>query len=194
MSLYKYKKAILQSAVILVILALSVVIGFLYQVISDRADRAKYPQPYSEYVTKYSTEYGVPEYIIYSTIKVESSFNSNAESSAGAIGLMQIMPDTFEWLVSLTKDGYEKGMLYDPETNIKYGTYYLSYLYLKYNDWKTVYAAYNAGPSAVDEWLAKPEYTDDAGKLKKIPFAETEKYVKKVSGAVTIYQKLYYNT
>ena len=63
MSLYKYKKAILQSAVILVILALSVVIGFLYQVISDRADRAKYPQPYSEYVTKYSTEYGVPEYI-----------------------------------------------------------------------------------------------------------------------------------
>ena len=56
MSLYKYKKAILQSAVILVILALSVVIGFLYQVISDRADRAKYPQPYSEYVTKYSTE------------------------------------------------------------------------------------------------------------------------------------------
>ena len=156
MSLYKYKKAILQSAVILVILALSVVIGFLYQVISDRADRAKYPQPYSEYVTKYSTEYGVPEYIIYSTIKVESSFNSNAESSAGAIGLMQIMPDTFEWLVSLTKDGYEKGMLYDPETNIKYGTYYLSYLYLKYNDWKTVSAAYNAGPSAVDEWLAKP--------------------------------------
>jgi len=107
---------------------------------------------------------------------------------------MQIMPDTFEWLVSLTKDGYEKGMLYDPETNIKYGTYYLSYLYLKYNDWKTVYAAYNAGPSAVDEWLAKPEYTDDAGKLKKIPFAETEKYVKKVSGAVTMYQKLYYNT
>ena len=109
MSLYKYKKAILQSAVILVILALSVVIGFLYQVISDRADRAKYPQPYSEYVTKYSTEYGVPEYIIYSTIKVESSFNSNAESSAGAIGLMQIMPDTLENRVRRVQCGTVSG-------------------------------------------------------------------------------------
>ena len=194
MFLAKYKNAIVRSAVILSILILSVVIGFVYQTLSDKADMARYPQKYSEFVTKYSGEYGVPEYVIYSTIKVESNFDSGAQSDAGALGLMQIMPSTFDWLVSLTQEGYETGMLYDPETNIKYGTYYLSYLYLKYADWETVYAAYNAGPANVDEWLADPECTDDDGKLKKIPFGETEKYVKKMTAAVGAYQKLYYDT
>lgn len=194
MFLTKYKSAIIRSAVILVILILSVVIGFVYQTVSDRADRSRYPQQYSEFVTKYSGEYGVPEYVIYATIKTESDFDSGAKSEAGALGLMQIMPDTFDWLVSLTQEGYETGMLYDPETNIKYGTYYLSYLYLKYADWETVFAAYNAGPTNVDSWLEDPECSDGDGGLKDIPIKETEKYVKKMTSATQTYQKLYYDT
>ena len=124
---------------------------------------------------------------------MESGFDSGAKSEAGALGLMQIMPDTFDWLVSLTQDGYETGMLYDPETNIKYGTYYLSYLYLKYSDWETAFAAYNAGPADVDGWLENPEYCDENGGLEKIPIDETAKYVKKVSSASKVYQKLYYD-
>lgn len=193
MFLTKYKNAALRSAVILVILVLSVIVGFVYQAVSDRAERARYPRQYSEFVEKYSGEYGVPEYIIYATVKVESGFDSGAKSEAGALGLMQIMPDTFDWLVSLTQDGYETGMLYDPETNIKYGTYYLSYLYLKYSDWETAFAAYNAGPSNVDGWLENPEYCDENGGLEKIPIDETAKYVKKVSSASKVYQKLYYD-
>lgn len=190
----KYKNAILRSAVILAILILSVIIGFVYQTVSDRADRARYPREYSDFVSKYSGEYGVPEYIIYATIKTESDFNSGAQSEAGALGLMQIMPATFDWLVSLTQEGYETGMLYDPETNIKYGTYYLSYLYLKYADWETVYAAYNAGPANVDGWLEDPECADGDGGLEDIPLKETSKYVKKMASAVEMYQKLYYDT
>ena len=193
MFLTKYKNAALRSAVILVILVLSVIVGFVYQAVSDRAERARYPRQYSEFVEKYSGEYGVPEYVIDATVKVESGFDSGAKSEAGALGLMQIMPDTFDWLVSLTQDGYETGMLYDPETNIKYGTYYLSYLYLKYSDWETAFAAYNAGPANVDGWLENPEYCDENGGLEKIPIDETAKYVKKVSSASKVYQKLYYD-
>lgn len=194
MFLAKYKNAIIRSAVILAILILSVIIGFVYQTISDRSDSARYPREHSEFVIKYSGEYGVPEYVIYATIKTESDFNSGAQSEAGALGLMQIMPDTFDWLVSLTQEGYETGMLYDPETNIKYGTYYLSYLYLKYADWETVFAAYNAGPTNVDSWLEDPECVDEDGKLQDIPIKETAKYVKKMNAAVEMYQKLYYDT
>jgi soluble lytic murein transglycosylase len=162
--------------------------------LSDRADCLRYPQEYSELVTKYSADYGVPEYVIYATIKTESNFDSGAQSEAGALGLMQIMPDTFDWLVSLMQDGYETGMLYDPETNIKYGTYYLSYLYLRYSDWETAFAAYNAGPTVVDSWLSDSQYVDENGKLQNIPYDETSKYVKKMAKAVETYQRLYYNS
>lgn len=192
MRAYKHKDALKRSIVILAILILSVVIGFVYQSVGDSLDRRKYPCEYGEFVEKYSVEYGVPEYVVYSCIKTESSFDPGAQSSKGARGLMQIMPDTFTWLCTLTKENYETGMLFDPETNIKYGTYYLSYLYLRYNDWETVYAAYNAGPGAVDGWLSDPECAKD-GKLTDIPYKETSRYVKKMTKAVEMYQKLYYS-
>ena len=185
----------MRSLVIIVILALSVVIGFVYQTLTDRADLRRYPRPdqLQSIVTHYSGEYGVPEYVIYAVIKTESGFDSGAESDVGARGLMQIMPATFDWLVSITQDGYEAGMMFDPDTNIRYGTYYLSYLYLKYSDWNTVYAAYNAGPDKVDEWLRDPSMTDENGKLKKIPFDETDTYVEKVADAQSAYRRLYYD-
>lgn len=188
----KYKSALVRSGVILIILALSVAVGFAYQRISDALDRRNYPREYSDIVTKYSSEYGVPENVIYAVIRTESSFDSGAKSSAGALGLMQIMPSTFDWLVSLTQENYETGMLYDPETNIKYGTYLLSYLYLRYNDWETVYAAYNGGATNVDKWLADTSVCEN-GKLVNIPIAETAKYVKKVASSAEKYKELYYN-
>jgi len=188
----KYRDAVKRSVIIIIILALSVAIGFVYQSLTDKAERQKHPRKYEDIVTKYSSEYGVPEYVIYGVIKTESDFNSGAESSAGARGLMQIMPETFDWLVSVTQDGYEVGMLFDPETNIRYGTYFLSYLYLRYSDWKTVYAAYNAGFGNVDSWLEDSNHVDENGKLKNIPIEETDNYVKKVASAAETYRKLYY--
>lgn len=190
----KYKKALVRSAVIISILLLSVLTGFLFQFIWDKVDRANYPRDYSEYVEQYAGQYGVPEAVVYAVIKTESSFSSGAVSDVGAVGLMQIMPDTFNWLMTMTKESLEAGMLYDPATNIKYGTYYLSYLYLRYGSWDEVFAAYNAGHGKVDEWLEDGQYTGKDGKLVQIPFDETRNYVKKVNHAIGVYKRLYYES
>ena len=187
-----YKKALYRSMVIIVILILSVLCGLLFQFFYDKYERAAYPREFSEFVENYSEEYGVPAHIVYAVIKTESDFDSSAVSEAGAVGLMQMMPDTFTWLTTVTKDNHDKGMLYDPETNIQYGTYYLSYLYRKYGSWETVYAAYNAGEGNVDKWLGDKMDEGGAKKLDEIPFEETSGYVKKVKKAAEIYERLYY--
>ncbi|MBQ8474262.1 MAG: lytic transglycosylase domain-containing protein [Clostridia bacterium] len=188
----KYKKALMRSVVIISIIILSVLCGLLYQFIFDKYERNAYPREYQNYVEKYCADYGVPEHLVYAVIKVESDFQSGAVSEKGAVGIMQITPDTFNWLTTLTKENLNAGMLYDPETNIKYGTYYLSYLYLRYSSWETVYAAYNAGTGNVDEWLGEELENDGAKKLEDIPFEETKEYVKKVNKAAEIYERLYY--
>ncbi len=188
----KYKEALMRSVVIITILVLSVICGLLFQFFYDKYERNAYPKEYEEYVEKYASQYGVPESIVYAVIKTESGYDSGAVSEAGAVGLMQMMPDTFNWLTTLTKENLDKGLLYDPETNIKYGTYYLSYLYLKYGSWDTVYAAYNAGEGNVDDWLGDALEADGAKKLGDVPFKETENYIKKVNKAAEIYDRLYY--
>ncbi len=185
------KNALFRSIAIILILGLSISAGFIIDDICDAIDRKTHPRTYSEYVEKYSALYGVPEEIIFATIKTESGFVSNAVSSAGAIGLMQMMPETFKWLCEKNGESLEEGMLYDPETNIRYGTYYLSYLYSEFGLWETVYAAYNCGPGRVKEWQSNALYADTNGILTDIPFKETSDYVKKISKAVAIYEKLY---
>ena len=107
---------------------------------------------------------------------------------------MQMMPDTFAWLTDeILFEHLESGMLYDPETNIKYGTYLLSRFYDRYGDWELTLAAYNGGVGNVDSWLEDPEYCDGEGGLKKIPFKETRNYVKKVTDARDTYERLYGN-
>lgn len=173
------------------IIVISIIAGFVIDDICDSIDRRTHPRTYSEYVRKYSEMYDVPEEVIFATIRTESDFVSNAVSSAGAIGLMQMMPDTFRWLCEKNGESLEDGMLYDPETNIRYGTFYLSYLYSEFGLWETVYAAYNCGPGRVKEWQTSEEYADENGVLHDIPFKETADYVKKVSKAVSVYEKLY---
>ncbi len=188
----KNNKALVRSAVIVSIIALSLLCGFVFQLIWDAMDRRNYPQKYDDYVQVYAYEYGVPEYVLYSVIKVESDFSSGAVSDAGAIGLMQMLPTTFVWLTSENGENLDSAMLYDPKTNIKYGAYYLSKLYLQFGTWDEVYAAYNAGPTKVTEWLSDEKYSDDGKTLDKIPYKETRDYVKKVKKANEIYKKLYY--
>ena len=105
---------------------------------------------------------------------------------------MQIMPSTFKWLTNdVLFEHLNEGMLFDPETNIRYGTYYLSYLYDRYGDWELALAAYNGGLGNVDKWLENDAYADGEGGLKKIPFKETKHFVSRVSKAWEKYDKLY---
>ena len=150
--------------------------------ISRYVERRYYPRLYSEYVEKYSSEYGVPEYIVYSVIKVESDFDAAATSDKGACGLMQLMPKTYKWLCELL-DSEPKDIL-DPKENIKCGTYYLSMLYKKYESWQLAFCAYNAGMGNVDKWLEKEPF--------EIRFVETQYYVNKLEVVMEKYESLYY--
>lgn len=183
---------------VLVVLIIAIIFGFLFDIAMMFVEKRIYPIPeeYVPYVEKYAEEYGVPVNLIYAVIKTESGFDSSAVSRKGAVGLMQIMPTTFKWLTDdIMREYLGSGMLYDPETNIKYGTYYLSRLYNKFGDWDTALAAYNGGEGNVSEWLSNKKYSDDGVKLNtdKIPdeFSETRNYVKKVNKALKKYNELY---
>lgn len=158
----------------------------------DDIEKIFYQREFEEYVTKYSKEFDVPEALIYAVIRTESSFDPNARSSVGAIGLMQLMPDTLDWLSRLLDEEQPTGEINDPETNIKYGTYYLRHLYNRFGNWETAIAAYNAGHGRVTTWLKNQEYSDDGITLKVIPFEETKNYVNKITGNYNTYKKLYY--
>lgn len=186
------KKAVLRSVVVILIASFSIGIGLLADNFFDGIDRKNNPTEYSEFVSECSTAYGVPEYIIYAVIKTESEFDSSLTSGDDSIGLMQISPSTFEFISSLLGDDYEFGMLYDPETNIKYGTYYLSYLYGIYARWQTVYAAYNTNIATVDSWLSDTRYSSDGMSIENIPYDETSHYVETVTDTAELYAKLYY--
>lgn len=177
-------------SIILIILAISIVFGFIFDFIVTKIEYSVYPKPneYSDYVEKYSSEFGVPEALVWAVIKTESGFDASAVSDAGAVGLMQLTEPTFNEISNQRlKDGFDVGMRYDPETNIRYGTYYLSYLHARYNSWDAALAAYNGGLGNVDEWMG-----DDAKlTLDEIKFKETKNYVKKVNKTEEKYKKLY---
>ena len=178
--------------------------GIFFFMTGDRMDGFKgkvysvfYPQKYSEQVSRYSSEFGVEEALVYSVIRTESGFRPEVESHAGAVGLMQLMPSTFDWLQEKL-DGsvvYTSEQLKDPDTNIKYGTYFLSMLMDRYGgDIKTVAAAYNAGTTTVDGWLSDTTYSTNGTTLSYIPYEETEHYADKVIKTRDMYNKLYYQS
>ena len=181
-----------RAAVIAAILAISIGFGFLFDFICVCVEKRIYPLGYVEYVERYATQYGLPPEAVFALIKTESNFDSAAVSSAGAIGLTQLLPDTFLWLTDeILFDHLDAGMLYDPETNVRYGTYYLSRLYDQFGSWELAFAAYNAGPGRVMEWLEDDRYADGEGGLKKIPFTETRRHVKKATDTMNVYGRLY---
>ena len=147
-------------------------------------ERERYPKGYEGEVMYFSELYGVPAPIVFAVIKVESDFDPHAVSTAGAKGLMQLTDVTFEWIRS--KIGEDSDHVFDPVTNIRYGVYYLSYLYGRFDDWRIAFAAYNAGPNRVSEWLKKDEA------LCEIPYKETREYLGRVDAAAQKYEKLYY--
>jgi soluble lytic murein transglycosylase len=143
-------------------------------------ERLRYPLRYSEYVRVHAREHGLDPALVAAVIYQESKFRSDAQSSSGAIGLMQITPATAEGIAIRTHgNAFHTNDLYNPEINIRYGAWYLKNLFQKYGSEKLVLAAYNAGQGNVDKWRAKGE---------PIQFAETRAYVKRVEQLKTIYR------
>lgn len=157
------------------------------------AEKMIYPKRYTEYVEKYSEEYNVDDTLIYAIIKTESSYKSDAVSNVGAIGLMQIMPETFDWLQTKmpAEQKLDAQALYDPETNIKYGVFFLSLLKEEFEDTRLVIAAYHAGRGQVNEWLSDSAVSQDGRTIENIPSRNTAHYVSKVIKSIERYRKIY---
>ncbi len=137
-----------------------------------------------------AAEFDVPVAMILAVIRAESDFYPDATSPVGARGLMQLMPDTFSWLCEELREPHAASEITDPETSIRFGTYYLYYLYEKFGSWRVALAAYNAGEGRVTEWLADPALSS-GGTLRRIPYPETAAYVKKALGFYVDYLEHY---
>jgi soluble lytic murein transglycosylase len=146
-------------------------------------ERLWYPLRYEQIVRGHARNYDVDPALLAAVIYQESKFNANARSSSGAIGLMQLLPDTAKGIAIHTGGtAFRVDDLYDPEINIRYGAWYLRHLLQKYGDERTALAAYNAGQDNVDRWRR-------AGV--GIQFSETRAYVSRVEDLRKIYRDAY---
>ena len=150
-----------------------------------------YPLCYKEQIEICSKDYGVKGALVASIANVESNFKEKALSNKGAVGVMQLMPATAEWLAGKIGIDYDKEMLLNGEYNIKLGAYYLSYLIDYFQNEKLGVCAYNAGQGNVSAWLKNKEYSKDGKYLDKIPFEETKNYIIKVYKNYKYYKNQY---
>ncbi len=157
-----------------------------------------YPQGYWDSVAVYSKKYGQDPYFIAAIIREESQFHAAALSPAGARGVMQIMPQTGEWVArNVSVPGFDRSRLFEPDMAINVGTWYISHLMKRFkNDPLLVAAAYNAGPEAVASWLSRngPAAVERDVFVEAIPFSETRGYVKKVLRNYAEYKRIYGKT
>jgi soluble lytic murein transglycosylase len=149
-------------------------------------EKTRYPVKYLGEIRTAATEFAVGENVVLAVIRTESGFDADAVSSKGALGLMQIMPSTGEYLYGkLYGGGFDSQKLLEAQTNIRLGTYYISYLFERFDkDILWAVAAYNAGEGNVALWR-------EAGTgLSDIPYKETREYVLKFQKAYKKYVKI----
>lgn len=149
-----------------------------------------YPFLYAEPIARWSAQQDLNPLLVTALIRQESRFEPQIRSVVGAVGLMQVMPATAEW-IQLNSD-ISNYTLDNPEDNIRLGTWYLDYTHSEYNN-HSLYAvaSYNAGPGNVADWLARRNYSDVDDFVDKIPFPETKGYVQAVFGGYWNYLRLY---
>ena len=145
--------------------------------------RLWYPLKYDSIVRAHARNYQLDPALLAAVIYQESKFRPSVKSSSGAIGLMQLLPDTAKGIAVHTGGTrFRVDDLYNPELNVRYGSWYLRHLEEKYRDERTALAAYNAGQENVDEWRREG---------KGIAFGETRHYVKRVEQLKTLYRRGY---
>lgn len=188
-------KKVRKSLKVLLVFAIIIVVGiYLLLYIGKRM----FPLEYRDLVVKYSQENELDPSLVFSVIKAESNFNPQATSHKNARGLMQIIDNTGIWAANkMGIKEFKVEYLYDPEINIKIGCWYLKNLrneIYNYNGQlnnELVLAAYNGGIGNVQKWLSDRAYSSNGKTLDKIPYKETENYVRKVKYYQEIYKRMY---
>lgn len=153
----------------------------------------KFPLNYEEHILSSSKKYGLDPSYTCAIIWTESKFKPKDVSNKGAVGLMQIMPDTGEWIAGKLKlEDYTEEMLYEPNLNIEMGCWYLNFLSERFDaDKDKMAAAYNAGHGRAKEWFEDTEKLTGEELAELIPYKETRDYVERVNQAYEFYKLLY---
>jgi soluble lytic murein transglycosylase len=150
------------------------------------------PVPFNIKIVEYSEMYGLDPYLVAAIIKTESGFDKDIVSSMGAVGLMQIMPNTGGWIAKqLNIENFSAEMLKNEDINIEMGCWYLNYLRGELKHRNEVLAAYNGGIGNVFKWLQDARYSKDGEVVDTIPFKETVRYIEKVVVVYNEYIDLY---
>jgi soluble lytic murein transglycosylase len=171
----------------MVVLAVGVLlaVGLVQEAKPGWWERLWYPLRYEQIVRGHARNYDLDPALLAAVIYQESKFKADARSKSGAIGLMQLLPDTAKGIAVHTGGtAFRVEDLYTPEINVRYGAWYLRHLLDKYGDERTALAAYNAGQDNVDRWRRSG---------RGIQFAETRAYVERVEELKKIYRDAYGN-
>lgn len=174
------KKVVIINSILLAIILFSILLFFVF-----------FPKKYKLQIEEFAIEYNLPKSLVASVINIESGYDDSAVSSAGAVGLMQLLPDTaYDCAGRLGIDvTYEQ--LFDKTTNIRLGCFYLRYLLdLFEGNIINVLCAYNWGYGNVRNWIALGNI-DMAGTITKVPVEETKNYLKKYKVCSWVYEKIY---
>lgn len=144
--------------------------------------RFVYMWPYQQDILEYSSKNKIDPFLIAAIIKNESGFDHKAVSDAGAVGLMQIMPDTGRWIAEqMGIEGYTDDALYLSRTNIRMGCWYIGELEHEFKEnLALIMIAYNAGRGQTKVWMQENNWDYNFNKTEEIPFADTREYVSKV--------------
>ncbi len=154
--------------------------------------RIVHPFPHREIILREAQEHGLDPFFIAGLIRQESAFDARIESSAGAVGLMQLMPPTAREMAGQVGISYAPRALRDPGTNLRLGIRYLASMVRRFDGRaEDVLSAYNAGPSRMRTWRGDSTYQDRDVFIEHIPFQETRNYVKVVQQYARIYSALY---
>jgi soluble lytic murein transglycosylase len=167
----------------LLVVAVGVALTYLQTGPPGWFERLRYPLRYEQFVRGHARNYRLDPALLAAVIYQESKFRADAKSSSGALGLMQLRPDTARGIAIRTGGNrFQTSDLYNPEINIRYGSWYLRNLLNKYGDERLALAAYNAGQRNVDTWREQG---------KGIQFSETRAYVDRVEKLKKIYRNAY---
>lgn len=158
-------------------------------------ERNNFPLYYRDLIEQNADHYNLPASLIAAMVLAESSFEAGVENRINARGLMQLMPNTAQWVGEKLDEeaNYSFDMMLNAKDNLRYGCWYLQYLVNRFDgNMVNAVCGYHAGQGNVDSWLANGEYSRDGKTLDKIPTSDTGAYARRVLNAQQIYQRRYF--
>jgi soluble lytic murein transglycosylase len=174
----------------LILLAILLILAAVFfPSIRRGAERVYYPLEYSAQIRKAADRYGVDPYLVTAVVFEESRFDPAVRSKVGAVGLMQVMPETGKWVALKQGRSFSQADLVKPDVNVDMGTWYLSFLLKKYGKVDLALAAYNGGLMNVDRWMSSGQAAETT--VRQIPYKETRDFVVKVKKSRSVYRELY---